>query len=468
MRRFLIALVLVLTSGCAGPGDPGSGTPRNVIFFIADGCGFATYGMGRGYADEILGRDLSFDGILTGSVATRSSHQRVTDSAASATAYACGTRTRNGRIAVDSAGVPIQTVLEAAERAGYRTGLVTTTRITHATPAAFSAHVVNRASEDSIAVQQLAQGIEVLLGGGLNQFLPREGGGSRADGRNLLEEAEAAGYSVVRDADALAAVTATPVLGLFDPSHVDYEIDRDEGDEPSLAEMTRKALELLSGGPDGFFIMIEAGRIDHAGHGNDAATHLHDLLAYDEAMRVALDFARQDGSTLLVATSDHETGGLAVGRDGVYDWHPEALVPVNRSIEVFGEHLADRLDGAQPAADVASLVLALAAESGMGPFTEEDEGRLREAVAAGMEASNPRAAVPGGVGAVLADILSRRARLGWTSSGHTAVDVPLYATGPGSDQFRGHLRNDELGRRLARVLGVSSGQPLAQEEPVGP
>jgi alkaline phosphatase len=458
MRILALITLLLPTVSCAQTRDAGSAEPRNVILFIADGCGFATFTMARDYADTVAGREPIFDGILTGSVVTRSSHQRVTDSAAAGTALACGVHTRNGQIATDTTGAPVGTVLEAAERAGYRTGLVTTTSITHATPAAFSAHVIDRALQDEIALQQLGQDIEVLLGGGMTHFLPAGGGGGRLDGRNLLEEAAAAGYSVVRDAEELEAADSLPLVGIFDPSHVDYEIDRDEGSEPSLAAMTRKAIDLLEDAPGGFFVMIEAGRIDHAAHGNDPAAHLHDLLAYDEAMRVALDFARRDGSTLVVATSDHETGGLTVGRDGIYAWHPEALVPVNRSLEVLREHLAARIEDMQDAEEVLAQVIALAEDSGMGPIDEAIGERLRETIRAGLASGASPAAIGDRVDDVLADLLSRRAGLGWTTSGHTAVDVPMYAEGPGSDLFRGTLTNAEFGRRLARALGVDLAQ----------
>lgn len=451
--RFLTVLLLTLSTASCGALGP----PRNVIVFISDGCGFATFALGRGFSETVGGSRPVFDTMLTGSVTTRSSHQRVTDSAASGTALACGVRTMNGRIATDTTGASIGTVLEAAERAGLWTGLVSTARITHATPAAFSSHVVDRAQEDVIAVQQLDQGIEVLLGGGLDHFLPLGGGGTRGDGRDLLREAVNAGYTVVRDADGLETAAALPLLGLFDATHMDFDIDREEGNEPSLAGMTRKALDLLSGSPHGFFVMIEAGRIDHAGHDKDAAAHVRELKAYEEAMRVALDFARQDGSTLIVATSDHETGGLTLGSDGIYSWSPEALTAVNRSLEVFREHLVPSLSGVADPDTVMDHVVDLAGESGMGPFDEIESIRLSEAVASGMSARRPEQAVAGRVSDVLADMLNKRAGLGWSTTGHTAVDVPLYAFGPGSSLFTGTMDNDEFGRRLARIMDVQPG-----------
>lgn len=432
------------------------GVPKNLVFFIADGCGFATFTMARDYAREILGRDQVFDAMHTGSVVTRASDARVTDSAASATAYASGIRTKNGRIGTDDDERPVATILEEAEKAGYWTGLVTTTRITHATPAAFSAHVASRADEAEIADQQIRQGIEVLFGGGMNHYRGEGAGGTREDGRDLVAEAEALGYRFVDDVPELASVGAPPVLGLFNASHVDYEIDRSAGDDPSLGEMTRKALDLLAESPGGFFLMIEAGRIDHAAHGNDPATHLHDTIAYDEAMRAALEFARRDGNTLIVATSDHETGGLTVGRDGLYDWNPAALAPIRRSLEAMGPDLR----AAAGAADVESATAALrrvAEDAGYGPFSETEAAALVREVAAGWDSQNRASMVAARATGFLQDLASRRALLGWTTGGHTAVDVPLYAFGPGSERFVGRFDNWDLGRRLARELGLEVG-----------
>jgi alkaline phosphatase len=336
MKRLIL---LLLVAGFALPlhAQPEE-RPKNLILMIADGCGPASITMARDYARAVLGRKaLALDAIQVGAVRTASASSRVTDSAAGATAYACGIKTYNGAIAVDTTGQPVATLLEAAKARDMAVGLVATSRITHATPAAFAAHVPQRAMESDIAVQMLDQGIEVLLGGGWQYFLPLSEGGRRQDGRNLLREAEQQGYQIVRNRAALRQSLRLPVLGLFAADHLPYEIDRDTTQIPSLAEMTRVAIELLRNNPNGFFLMVEGSRIDHTGHANDAAAHVRDVLAYDEAVAVALNFARQDGQTLVVSVSDHETGGLSLGRNvdgqGIYAWHPEVLARVRASYE---------------------------------------------------------------------------------------------------------------------------------------
>jgi alkaline phosphatase len=317
-----------LAAPAGGPAAPlAADRPRNVILMIPDGFGIGSITMAR----MALGRRLVLDSFVTGHTDTRSSDNFVTDSAAAGTALASGVRTYNGAIGLDDDRQPVASVLEAARSRGMRTGLVTTTRITHATPAAFAAHVPARSMEEEIAVHLLTVAPDVMFGGGIEFFQPRPHG-SRTDDRDLLEEARDAGYTVIRDEAELRSLTARRALGVFSESHMAYELDRPGTGQPSLAEMTEKALALLDG-PDGFFVMIEGGRIDHAAHGNDAAGHLGDILAYDEAVAAALAFAERDGNTLVVSVADHETGGLSIGRDGVYGFTPEVLLETRASAE---------------------------------------------------------------------------------------------------------------------------------------
>jgi alkaline phosphatase len=430
MRLITILLVGVTLQlpGCAER----TSQPRNIIFFISDGCGPASFTMAREYVQSLGGTQLATDQMLVGSARTFSSGGLITDSAASGTAYSCGIKTYNGAIAMDTTRRPVATLLEGAEERGMATGLVATSTITHATPAAFSAHVANRADQAGIALQQMEQGIEVLLGGGAGYYLPADQDGHRTDGRNLLAEAAANGSQVVRSRDELMAVRSSPVLGLFAADHMSYEIDRDEDHQPSLAEMTLRAIELLEDDPDGFFLMVEGSRIDHAAHGNDAAAHLRDILAFDEAIQVGLEFARKNGETLIVSTSDHETGGMSVGArvDGVskYSWKPGQLTKVQHSLE----YAADSLLGRETWSTILEMY-------GIDDPTE-DEVRM------GTNGSWSRQA--------LADMRSKRAQIGWTTGGHTGVDVNVYAFGPGSDLFQGHHDNTRIGIQLARLMNV--------------
>ncbi len=412
-------------------------SPKNVILFISDGAGPTSFTMGRYFAKEILGRALTIDTIQVGSVRTYSLTGRITDSAASATAYASGQKTYNGAIGVDMERQPIGTLLEAAERKGMATGLVATSTITHATPAAFSAHVASRSDETEIASQQIEKNIDVMFGGGRSNFVDESEGGNRKDGRNLLKELENKGVKVISTPDELRSVTATPVVGLFNGGQLDYEIDRDPTEQPSLSDMTRKAIELLSKHPDGFFLMVEGSRIDHAQHGNDAATAVREVIAFDEAVAAALEFARQDGNTLVVSTSDHETGGMTIGRDvdgrSMYDWDPIVLSKVKRSAGPIADALEE---------DSTAIVEIMREQAGIDDLSPEEMAMIKAAI----ERGRPVRAVT--------EIISRRSRIGFTTGSHTAADVNLYAWGPGRELLIGNNENVKVNHVIASLLGL--------------
>lgn len=414
--------------------------PKNVILFVADGFGPAAATMARDFQRDYLGgaASLVMDSIEVGSVQTRATDSRVTDSAASASAYATGVKTYNGAIAVDTLRRPLGTVLEAAKRQGMRTGVVSTTRVTHATPAAFTAHVPQRAMEEEIAAQQVGLRPDLIIGGGRQFFVPDDEGGRRTDQRNLLREAEELGFRVVQDRHQLSEVEELPVLGLLAMDHIAYEVDRDEIGDPSLAELTTRALELLSGSDEGFFVMIEAARIDHAAHGNDIAGTLHDVLALDAALEVALDFARRDGNTLIISVADHETGGLSLGRQidgrGEYAWHPDVVARVRSS---HGPMIEAIIDQEEPYGDVMrdfAGIDSLSAEENELLMAAQRDGRM--------------------LNSAIAEVISRRAVVGWTTTGHTGVDVKLYASGPGSQRLVGNFDNAYIGRFIAEVLNL--------------
>jgi alkaline phosphatase len=392
------------------------------------------------------GAPLALDGILVGSVATRSADSRITDSAAGATAMASGIKTNNRMIGVDPTGRAFPTVLERAHARGMATGLVAKSTITDATPGAFAAHVQNRSAQDTMAVQEIAARVDLLLGGGRDWFLPLSRGGVRKDSVDVIGQARRRGYTVVGNRAELQAAKALPLLGLFAHDDMSYALDRDTLAEPGLPEMTRKALALLSHRPAGFFLMVEGSRIDHAGHANDPATHARELLEYDAAVRLVLDYARRDGHTLVVCTADHETGGLSLGRrigtQSLYELRIETLRPVSASTA----RMADSIAGGRSVKDVLGRYLG-------APPTQQELALVDSAVAA-------KSGVVGAIG----EVESRRALVGWSSNAHTAVDVGLYAYGPGSERFRGHHENTDIARLLAEALGVSL-EPVKAAKP---
>src|SRR5438552_4897184 len=254
-------------------------------------------------ASAMLGRHLALDSILVGQIETGSASSRVTDSAAAATALASGVKTSNRMLGRDPTGRTVATLLERARERGMATGLVVKSAITDATPAAFAAHVHNRASEDSVAVQELDHGVDVMLGGRREWFLPVGHGGSRKDSLDLVARAKKRGWAYVDSPQDLARVSHGPLLGLFAAGDMTFALDRDAAREPSLPEMATRGLALLAPARKGFFMTIEGSLVDHAGHANDPATHAREVLEYDETVREVLQFARRNGRTLVVATA---------------------------------------------------------------------------------------------------------------------------------------------------------------------
>ncbi|KAL1858692.1 vacuolar alkaline phosphatase [Paecilomyces lecythidis] len=456
-----------------GPNGKPTGK-RNLIFMVSDGMGPTSLEMTRSWRQLVEGLPvddtLVLDRHLVGSSRTRSSSSLVTDSAAGATAFSCGFKSYNGAISVLPDHSPCGTVLEAAALQGYKTGLVVTTRITDATPACFASHANRREYEDIIAAQEvgdhpLGKTVDLILGGGRCHFLPNTTEEScRADDRDLIEFAKKGGYNYIHTRDEFDALNGgteakLPLLGLFAKGDIPYEIDRRHVDDvyPSLEEMTRTALKTLSeatkDSDTGFFIMIEGSRIDHAGHGNDPAAQVHEVLAYDKAFAAALEFLENDSTPgVLVSTSDHETGGLAAARQlhksyPEYLWLPSVLANASHSSEnlhaKFSEYIHNNEKGDR-AADRSYVREELLRKGlGISDATDEEVDSIIES-----NAQWPASYV-------FADIISRRAQIGWSTHGHSGVDVNIYASS-GADAWPlvGNHENIEVGRFLANYLDV--------------
>ncbi|MDY6984923.1 MAG: alkaline phosphatase [Candidatus Thermoplasmatota archaeon] len=401
-----------------------SSEPKNVIFMIGDGMGVNHITLTRTVDGELNMDKFPYGGIVT----THSMNSLITDSAAAGTALATGYKTNNGIISQTPDGKKLKTSLETAKEAGKSTGLVTTTRITHATPAVFATHIDDRDKENEIAEQLLMAGVDVLLGGGLRHFLPA-GEGKREDSLNLVSEFINAGYTFVDDREGLFAAESSPLLGLFTMSHMSYELDREE-EEPSVAEMTEKAIELLSRNEEGFFLMVEGGRIDHAAHANDAASVVADTIAFDDAVGKALDFAREDGETLVVVTADHSTGGLTLG-SGAEQWYNyEPLKDISTSFESF----APLLNG-QNTGELFEIYF------GISPGEEEIK-RIDEAVK-----TEDLYAIEDSI----AHVVSARTNIVFTTTQHDGGAVPIFAYGAGAESFSGFMDNTDVGAGIKEM-----------------
>ena len=300
---------------------------KNVIFCIGDGMGVSQVALARTKAAGLGGKLYMEKMPFTGLARTHSANATVTDSAAAGTALACGIKTNNGTLGMNPEGIVYQSILEAAKEEGVKTGLVVTCTMSHATPASFASHVTSRGMEAEISSQMLANKVNVMFGGGKQSWLPKSTEGSkREDERNLIEEAKSQGYLFVNDSNELSKATGDYVLGLFQ-----MEALTTFSPEPSLPQMTEAALRILTEKnkeglfkdkfkintkafkrDKGFFMMIEGSQIDWACHANNADNCIKQALLFDQAVKIAIDFAIKDKNTLVIVTADHETGGLII------------------------------------------------------------------------------------------------------------------------------------------------------------
>ncbi len=301
--------------------DAPVGRARNIIFYAYDGFSVEDLGTARFFAERHEGgRVLTLERLLSrgssGLMLPHSLTSIVTDSSAASSAWSTGRKITNGHVSLYPDGRRLTTILEIARERGRATGLVTSTRVTHATPAAWVARIDDREKEDEIALQYLEFAPDVILGGGSRHF----DAARRADGRDLHGEFAARGYQVLRTPEDLNRATGSRLLGTFTDGHLPYEIDRrfQEIVAPSLADLTAKALQVLAGSDDGFVLQVEAGRIDHANHQNDPGAMVRDVIAADDALDVILDFVDRNPDTLLILASDHATGSGAVYGSGAW------------------------------------------------------------------------------------------------------------------------------------------------------
>lgn len=341
-RFFLIYLAFVIGLQAQEKSPP---PVKNVIFLIGDGMGFQQLGLFllySKYAPHSIyeGKQTTLEKILhTGELgyATHESyHVLVSDSASSATQFATGEMALSETIGLDHHGNPVETILEMAIRLKKSTGLVSDTRISHATPAAFAAHQTHRSKENEIAVDLLKSNADILFSGGLRYWVPNQLNLStaeaerfqaeyqipflpqskRKDTRNLLEEAKNQGYQLAFSQAQLQSATGRKVLGLFAnsvlPDGIQEHLEKDKRTRtiPTLPEMTQKALEILSQNERGFFLMVEAGQIDWAGHDNDAGRLLHEMIKFNATLDTLYQWMRDREDTLLIISADHETGGF--------------------------------------------------------------------------------------------------------------------------------------------------------------
>ena len=465
MKRLMYVLFFVLlTSGMAYAQQA-----KYVFYFIGDGMGVNQVNGTEMYLAEQEGRigvkPLLFTSFPVASMATTfSATNSVTDSSAAGTALATGAKTYNGAIGMDDNKSVLQSVAERAQKSGKKVGVTTSVSVDHATPAAFYAHQPDRGMYYEIALDLPKAGFDFYAGGG---FLKPTTTADKKEAPSIFPIFEEAGYTVARGLDEYKSKSAQADKMILiqkdgaSPSSLPYAIDRKEGDM-TLAQITESAISFLTKDRDkGFFLMVEGGKIDHACHGNDAATAFEEVIDMDNAVKVAYEFYKKHPKeTLIVVTADHETGGMGLGTIK-YELSLKSLASQKQSQDILSRYITNlRKDKNNKVSweDIQSL---LADKMGFWkelPLSWEQERMLRDEYElsfrrrkAVFEETLYARTEP--LAAAAKKVMNQIAMVGWTSVNHTAGYVPVFAIGIGSELFKGKMDNTEIPKRIAKAAG---------------
>ncbi|MHB0880300.1 alkaline phosphatase [Paenibacillus sp. SEL1] len=443
----LVATMMLAVSGGTAMAVEKDTSIKNVIILIPDGMANDATALARWYK----GSSLTLDSMASGMVRTHSADAPIADSAPAGTAFATGHKSHTGYvgvlpdeatmpgqqpIAAGDAKKPVASILEASKLAGKSTGIIATSEIMHATPADFTAHYPDRKNYDALSMQQAYNGVDVVLGGG-GKFLEAAG---RKDGQDLVAQIKDQGYDFVTTPEGLKKSTSSKLWGSFSPEALAYNLDRDASKEPSLAEMTSKAIDVLSKNDKGFFLMVEGSKVDWAAHANDPTGIISDVLSFDDAVKVAVDYAKQNQNTVVVAVTDHGNGGLTIGSSDTtsnYDKTPLAsFIDPLKKAKLTGEGLEAKLN-----ADRSNIKEVLSTYFGITDLTDEEVKTIKDAK-------------EGSMNYAVGPIISKRANIGWTTGGHTGGDVVLYTYAPNGDRPTGVIDNTDVNKYMTRVLGL--------------
>ncbi|MFW6265990.1 MAG: alkaline phosphatase [Halanaerobiales bacterium] len=413
---------------------------KNMIVMVGDGLGTGQIDLARYFEG---GKDGELELMKMPHVAMMktSSAEGVTDSGAAGTALATGFKAKNGMIGMAANGTEVDSITDYAQVLDKSVGVISTNKVNDATPAAFTATVEDRGESEEISRQIIENDIDVAFGGGRGDF-----------DDELLEKAEEKGYEYVTDEDELKEVEGSKALGLFNDSYMNYVQDRDvkDSNEPDLVEMTAKAIDILSKNEDGFFLMSEGARIDHAAHAADIPGVVAETLEFDEAVKHAMDWADENGDTLVVVVADHETMGFSVTEP----MDKEALEEIEVSPEYMASKLEEKEEGngftiesiQEVFEEYANIELSEDEAVELNKKVVNDDGSLMYTYLVGWE-----------IGSVIAEKYyagadSSEIRAKSDTGGHTLNSVPVFAYGEEAEEFDGMIDNTEFNEILFDIF----------------
>jgi len=458
MKKLLPSLLIVaLSSACNSTYKyktelTSSAEVKNIIMVVADGMGPAYTTAYRYYADDPTTAAIEqtvFDRHLVGSASTYPAPVSgyVTDSASAATALASGIKTYNGAIGLDVNKNKVETVLHRAKKMGKKIGVVVTSHINHATPASYISHNESRENYNALADSYIDNGIntDVILGGGWKYFIRKD--------RNLVDEYKAENFHYIDKYEDLATLPSDkPILGLFGNAGLPEAID--DSDNQRLLTMTKAAIPQLEN-PDGFFMLIEASQIDWSGHGNDINSAMAEVNDLAKTLEYLENYVASHPDTLVILTSDHSTGGLSIAANGSYEWRPQLLTKMTESTKTIAKYFvnndvsADVLKGKLMGTEVSPKEVELITTA-----KSEAEKKLNQylAMSEAEQKSKNKPNIQRAIQKQLKQLIDIKTNTGWTGSGHTAVDVPVFAFGPEKHRFAGSIDNTDIAKQIFNLL----------------
>jgi alkaline phosphatase len=465
--NFLMIFLLVIFSAAPvfAQSAVNGAAPKYIFLFLSDGAGMAHLEIARHYRQLVHNEGFVIvDKIIKegslGVMTTHAADSLSTDSAAAATALAGGCKANLGALGICADGTIAVSAMELARRRGMRLALVTNSTIYDASPAAFVCHVPNRRDYAAIVNRYLELEPDVLMGGGRDQFLPKSQAGSRRqDDIDVTTLFEGKGYRLAQNKSELEKIAPGKVLGLFGMRDMSFELDRDKTAEPSVYDMTRATIRLLHDrNPHGFFAFIESENIDTASHLSDIASVVHDYREFDRTVGLAYDFYRKfPRETLILVTSDHETGGLGftLALKDLSSTRRENQVAANdndlkkiRSIDISLQK-ASRILGKSPTPEAVEKLM----QEHFAGFTLAAD--LKEAIVKRRPISRTLFTDP--TAQALGAMVANNTQAYWQTSTHTNQPVLVAALGVGAERFKGYYDNADFGNKLKSVIGGKSG-----------
>lgn len=418
---------------------------KNVIIFIADGMSIGGYTLSRWYQG---GKPLATDEIICGLIKTYAADSAITDSAPGGTAFSTGYKSHTGYVGVladentmpgtsmlakEDIKKPVATVLESAKLNGKATGIVSTSEFMHATPADFSAHYPDRSNYDAITEQIVYNNIDVVFGGGYKYLSDRK------DKENLEDVLKERGYSIVRDKKSLLNSTSKKVYGLFADKAMAYDLDKPV-EQPTLAEMTSKAIDTLSKDEDGFFLMVEGSKVDWAAHANDPVGIVSDILAFDKAVSQGLEYAKKHKDTVVIVTTDHGNSGITMGdintSSGYDKIHVNNYINLIKKATKTGEGLEKLFNESR-----SNIVEVMSKYYAINDLTTEEIEAIKTTKAGSMNYT-------------VGKMIAKRSNIGFTTNGHTGEDVILGVYAPDDIRPTGVIDNTDIAKYIANTLKI--------------